>query len=86
MRYITIMLDEDSPKVFGLDRVNETEPIYIVEGPFDSLFLDNSIAMAGVTLILGRLVGAIIFTFMITNLVTERSSTESPTPLIEETR
>ena len=47
MRYITIMLDEDSPKVFGLDRVNETEPIYIVEGPFDSLFLDNSIAMAG---------------------------------------
>tara|TARA_B100000287_G_scaffold379424_1_gene382537 strand:+ start:170 stop:1153 length:984 start_codon:yes stop_codon:yes gene_type:complete len=47
MRYITIMLEENAPKVFGLDRINESEPIYIVEGPFDSLFLDNSIAMAG---------------------------------------
>ncbi len=47
MRYITIMLEEDAPKVFGLDIINERETIYIVEGPFDSLFLDNSVAMAG---------------------------------------
>ncbi len=47
MRYITIMLEEEAPKVFGLDRINESESIYIVEGPFDSLFLDNSVAMAG---------------------------------------
>ena len=47
MRYITIILDESKPKLYGLDSVNYDKPIFIVEGPFDSLFLDNSIAMAG---------------------------------------
>ena len=47
LRYITIMLDEDQPKIFGLDRINTDEPIYIVEGPFDSTFIKNSVAMAG---------------------------------------
>ena len=47
MRYITIMLDENKPKIYGLDRINTTKPIYIVEGPFDSTLLDNSVAMAG---------------------------------------
>ena len=47
LRYITIMLNEDQPKIFGLDRVNTNEPIYIVEGPFDSTFIKNSVAMAG---------------------------------------
>ena len=47
IRYITIMLDEDKPKIFGLDRINTDESIYIVEGPFDSTFIKNSVAMAG---------------------------------------
>ena len=47
LRYITIMLDEDQPKIFGMDRVNTDEPIYIVEGPFDATFIKNSVAMAG---------------------------------------
>ena len=47
LRYITIMLDEDRPKIFGLDRINTDETIYIVEGPFDSTFIKNSVAMAG---------------------------------------
>jgi len=47
MRYITIMLDEDKPKIFGQDRINDKEPVYIVEGPFDSTFIQNSVAMAG---------------------------------------
>jgi len=46
-RYITIMIDETMPKVFGLDSVDFTMPYYIFEGPIDSLFFDNSIAMAG---------------------------------------
>ena len=41
------MLDEDKPKLFGLNTVKHDEPIYIVEGPFDSTFLENSVAMAG---------------------------------------
>ena len=47
MRYITVMLDENRPKIYGLDRINPNETIYVVEGPFDSTFLDNSLAMAG---------------------------------------
>lgn len=46
-KYITIMLNEDAPKIFGLDTVNWSKPVTIVEGPIDSLFLDNAIAMAG---------------------------------------
>ena len=47
LRYITIMLDEEQPKIFGQDRINTDESIYIVEGPFDSTFIKNSVAMAG---------------------------------------
>ena len=45
-KYITIKL-EDKDKIFGLDRVDKTKNIYVVEGPLDSLFLDNCIAIAG---------------------------------------
>lgn len=47
VKYITIMLDEDAPKIYGLDEVDENETIYITEGPFDSTFIKNSIAMCG---------------------------------------
>jgi transcription elongation factor Elf1 len=47
IRYITIMLDDSKTKIFGMDRVNEDKPIYVTEGPFDSMFLSNSIAMCG---------------------------------------
>ena len=46
-KYITIKLDDDKDKIFGLDRVDKSKPIYVVEGPLDSLFLDNCIAVAG---------------------------------------
>jgi hypothetical protein len=47
LKYITIMLDEDAPKIYGLNRIDHRKPIIIVEGPIDSMFLDNAIAMAG---------------------------------------
>tara|TARA_R100001591_G_scaffold28911_1_gene39871 strand:+ start:226 stop:1008 length:783 start_codon:yes stop_codon:yes gene_type:complete len=46
-KYLTVMLDEKSPKVYGLDKVNIEEEIYVTEGPFDSTFIGNSIAMCG---------------------------------------
>ena len=46
-RYITIRIDDDFPKVFGIERLDFEDTVYIVEGPFDSLFLPNCIAMAG---------------------------------------
>ena len=47
LRYITVILDESQPKLFGLDKVNLNERVYITEGPFDSTFVRNSIAMCG---------------------------------------
>lgn len=47
LRYITIMVDTSMPKIFGLDKVNFLKPYTVVEGGLDSLFLDNSVAMAG---------------------------------------
>jgi len=46
LRYITIMLEEH-PKIFGLDLVDKNERVYVFEGPIDSMFIPNSIAMAG---------------------------------------
>ena len=53
VKYITIMLDEDAPKIYGLDEVDTEKPIYILEGPFDSTFVENSVAMCGSDLDIG---------------------------------
>jgi hypothetical protein len=47
VKYITIVLDESVPKVYGLDTVNFDRTTYVVEGPIDSMFIPNSIATAG---------------------------------------
>ena len=46
-KYLTIRLDDESAKTFGLDRIDMSKQIYAVEGPLDSLFLDNCIAVGG---------------------------------------
>jgi transcription elongation factor Elf1 len=47
VKYITIILDESNPKIYGLDKIDLDKTVYIVEGPFDSMFVDNAIAMVG---------------------------------------
>ena len=46
-KYITVMLDDEAPKAYGLDSIDKTSTVYITEGPFDSTFVCNSIAMCG---------------------------------------
>ena len=46
-KYITIKFDETKQKIYGLDRIDLNKPVMITEGPIDSLFLDNAIALAG---------------------------------------
>ena len=49
LRYITVKLDENNHKVFGLDRVvldDEEKEVYVTEGPIDSMFLENAVATA----------------------------------------
>jgi hypothetical protein len=45
IRYITISLVE-TPKFYGLNRVDKNKRVYVVEGPIDSMFLPNAIATA----------------------------------------
>ena len=59
VKYITVKMDEDFTKIYGLDRVDLTKRIYVVEGPIDSLFLQNSLAtmdasLYNISLLLGN--------------------------------
>ena len=47
IRYLTVKLDEEKPLIFGINSINKSKPVHVVEGPIDSLFLKNSIAVAG---------------------------------------
>ena len=49
-KYLTVKFD-DRPKIFGLDRLDFTKSISVVEGPIDSLFLENAIAVAGLDML-----------------------------------
>jgi transcription elongation factor Elf1 len=45
LRYVTLRTNESEEKlVYGMDRINLNEMVKIVEGPLDSLFLNNCLA------------------------------------------
>jgi len=46
-KYYTIKVDETQEKIYGLDTVDYGRRIYVVEGPIDSLFIPNAIAVSG---------------------------------------
>ena len=50
LRYITVKLSDEGIKLFGLDRVNREEDVYVTEGPIDSMFLKNAVATADANL------------------------------------
>ena len=47
VKYITVMISDSAPKIYGLDEIETNSSVYITEGPFDSTFIKNSIAMCG---------------------------------------
>jgi hypothetical protein len=46
LRYITVKIDKDNYKVYGMDRIDKEQKILVVEGPIDSMFLENCVATA----------------------------------------
>jgi hypothetical protein len=48
LRYLTVKINEESPFIYGLDKINIDDSVHVVEGPIDSLFLDNAIAVGGI--------------------------------------
>ena len=47
VKYITTIFYDDAPKIYGLDNIRQDAPVFVTEGPFDSTFISNSIAMCG---------------------------------------
>lgn len=47
LRYVTLKIKKNYPKIYGLDRLEKNKPVYVTEGPIDSLFIDNCLAVAG---------------------------------------
>lgn len=45
LRYITVRIDDSKPMIFNLDKVDLDRTVYVTEGPIDSLFVDNSVAV-----------------------------------------
>jgi transcription elongation factor Elf1 len=53
MRYVTMRTNDSEKKlVYGMERINLKEKVYLVEGPIDSLFLNNSLASGDANLAL----------------------------------
>ena len=48
------MLSEDQPKIYGLDQIDKQKSVFVTEGPYDSTFIPNSIAMCGADADVGR--------------------------------
>src|ERR1017187_801457 len=49
-KYLAAKVDPDSSLIFGLDRVDADQRVLVLEGPLDSLFLDNAAAVTGTAL------------------------------------
>ena len=47
LRYLTLKFDDNESLIYGLRTVDYNKRVYVTEGPIDSLFLPNSIAVAG---------------------------------------
>ncbi len=47
VRYYTIILHENLGRIYGLNHVNLNRTFYVMEGPFDSLFVENAMAVCG---------------------------------------
>lgn len=46
-KYITIKAHDEATKIYGLDTTDDRHTVWVMEGPIDSLFVPNSIAITG---------------------------------------
>lgn len=68
VRYISVKLNDAARKLYGLNKVDLTKPIKVVEGPIDSIFLYNSIATMDAALYkIIPLLGSYDYTFIYDN-------------------
>ena len=85
-KYLTLMFTDKYSKIYGLDTINKKLPVYVVEGPFDSTFIDNCVLCVVVMVTLVILRGAISFLYMITSFVIKKLLAELATLSNEDTK
>ncbi|MFN9957239.1 MAG: DNA primase, partial [bacterium] len=47
IRYITLKKEEQERLWYNLDKIEPNQTVYVTEGPIDSMFLTNAVAMQG---------------------------------------
>ena len=47
IRYITLKKEGQERLWYGLEKINPTDTVYVTEGPIDSMFIPNAVAMQG---------------------------------------
>lgn len=64
VRYISIKVKEENQLIFGLERLNPNNRVWVFEGPIDSLFIRNGLAVSGsdLTKLIGKY-NDIVFVF-----------------------
>jgi len=63
-RFITLQVIKNTVKLYGINNIDKNnENIYIVEGAFDSMFIDNSMAMMGSSVNIKNIKGNLIFIY-----------------------
>jgi hypothetical protein len=51
VKYISIVADEGRTATYGLDRLDPNKEFFAFEGPFNSMFIDNSMAACGSSIV-----------------------------------
>jgi hypothetical protein len=84
-KYITLKKDEDIKLVYGLNVIDKSKQVFVVEGPIDSMFLPNAIACLGVGnfLEIRKLFPNLDLVFVVDNEPRNRSVTTTLRKLIE---
>ncbi len=51
VRYISAVVSEESERLFGLDDLDRSKPMYVTEGAIDSYFIENCVGLGGTNFI-----------------------------------
>jgi hypothetical protein len=50
LRYVVVKVKDDEPLIFGINDIDREKKVFVVEGPIDSMFVPNAIAVGGTSM------------------------------------
>lgn len=84
IKYLTIKFNDKVDKIYGLNELDRSKKVYIVEGPIDSFFLDNSIAFAGIDGNFHKLLKGLDYVLILDNQPRNKEVVDNVAKLIRE--